>query len=261
MLNKTSIEKHLSKDLISQVEIQVFDTISSTNDVAKELKLSAEKTSALIAANHQSKGRGRLNRTFYSPESAGIYMTLLMPALPMDRLLLATPAAAVASARAIRKVSGRGIEIKWVNDLYMGESKIGGILTEAVTDYKNGTITHLAVGIGINCVDTDMPEDERNKIGSLASPEMDRNKLTAEVFIQLAQIFEEIEKGDISFMDSYRNLSNIVGKEITVYKSHMDLSNGCPAVATDIDDQGNLVVQYEDGTVEHLSSGEVSVRI
>lgn len=261
MLNKTTIEQHLSKDLISQVEIQVFNTTSSTNDVAKNLELPEGKTTAIIVANHQSKGRGRLSRTFYSPESAGIYMTLLMPALPIEHLLLATPAAAVAAVKAINQLSDKEILIKWVNDLYHEEFKIGGILTEAVTDYRSGSITHLAIGIGINCIDSNMPEDNRNKIGSLASPDLDRNQLAAEIFNQLAQIFEEIKRSDTSFMDSYRSLSNILGKEIMVYKSNMNLEDGKKAVAADIDKHGNLVVRYEDGMVEYISSGEVSIRL
>ncbi|MEE1038299.1 MAG: biotin--[acetyl-CoA-carboxylase] ligase [Eubacterium sp.] len=260
MLNKTSIEKYLLQNLAAQTEIKVFDSVSSTNDIAKTIELSPEKVYAIITADHQSQGRGRMNRQFISPPAAGIYLSLLLPALPLDKLLLATPAAAVAAAEAVAETTGIAPSIKWVNDLYIDNNKIGGILTEAVTNHKTGQISHLVVGIGINCTDAGIPSDERNQIGSLNISHLDKNMLVAAIFNKLVAIFDSIKKDDISFMYKYRHMSNLIGKKITVYRSHMDQSSCLDATAVDIDCSGNLVVEFADGTVEHLSSGEVSVR-
>lgn len=260
MLNKDSILNHLPQNLKNQLDIHVFESVTSTSDIAKELALPNDKTSALVVSNHQTKGRGRLNRQFISPPAAGLYMSLLLPALPLDRLLLATPAAAVAAAEAVSKATGIQLQIKWVNDLYIDKKKVGGILTEAVTDYKTGRISHLVIGIGINCQDAGIPSDERNIIGSLDAPEIDKNLLAANIVQELDLVFQQIKIGDISFMDKYRHHSNLIGKTVTVYKTHLSQEDAIDATAIDIDNNGNLVVMFQDGAIAHLSSGEVSIR-
>ena len=257
---KSEILKYLSPAYPWKEEIQYFPTLDSTNDHVRALAKAGAPHGTAILAGHQTNGHGRRGRSFHSPADSGIYLSLLLPALPFDKLLLATPAAAVAAAEAVAETTGIAPSIKWVNDLYIDKKKIGGILTEAVTNYKTGQISHLVVGIGINCTDAGIPSDERNQIGSLNISHLDRNVLIAVIFNKLVTIFDSIKKDDISFMDKYRELSNLIGKKVTVYRSHMDQSSCLDATAVDIDCSGNLVVEFVDGTVEHLSSGEVSVR-
>ena len=115
----------------TECNILQFDTLPSTNDTAKELGLRGEKENTAVIARAQTAGRGRMGRQFFSPDQSGIYMSILLrPTFSPDKSHLLTPAAAVAVADAIDSVCGTDCKIKWVNDIYLGNKKVCGILTE-----------------------------------------------------------------------------------------------------------------------------------
>ena len=117
-LNKEDIFKKLSS---FGLELQIFDILESTNKTAKEL--SFEKEQALVIAKEQTGGRGRLGRSFYSPEGGAYFSLLLRPELSPQKTLNITTAAAVAVCRAIEKLSNKNPQIKWVNDIYVNDKK------------------------------------------------------------------------------------------------------------------------------------------
>ena len=125
---------YLAENLTVPCRIQIHDVLDSTNRVARELEPSdvADKPH-LIIANEQTKGRGRLGRSFWSPPSTGLYMTLAFrPNFGLDKAMLITTIAAVAVCRAMDQVTGLRPKIKWVNDIYLGDKKVCGIMTEAL---------------------------------------------------------------------------------------------------------------------------------
>ena len=98
---------------------------------------------------HQSAGRGRLGRRFESPAGKGVYCSVLLrPEMPAANAQTATISAAVAVCRAVKKLCGLELAVKWVNDLYYQGRKVCGILTEAGTDLESGQLEWLVVGIG-----------------------------------------------------------------------------------------------------------------
>jgi len=135
-----------------QVEIKIFDAISSTNLEARQLAVSGiAGHGSFVVAMEQTAGRGRRGREFYSPKGSGIYLSVILePKGTLEGSLLITTAAATAVYKAVKEVCGVKLGIKWVNDLYKDNRKICGILTEAVTDFESGNIEFAIVGIGLN---------------------------------------------------------------------------------------------------------------
>jgi BirA family biotin operon repressor/biotin-[acetyl-CoA-carboxylase] ligase len=150
--------------------IRVFKSVESTNLTAKKIALDGAQPGTVIIAEEQTKGRGRMGRSFYSPPAGGIYMSfILKPRLDTAKSVLITTAASVAVCKAIEEVTGISCRIKWVNDIYKGDKKICGILTEAVTDFESGQIDYIVLGIGVNynTARTDFPEELAGIAGSL----------------------------------------------------------------------------------------------
>ncbi|MDO4265629.1 MAG: biotin--[acetyl-CoA-carboxylase] ligase [Eubacteriales bacterium] len=245
----------------SDCYVEVLDVIDSTNNYAKRLVADGffEKKGvkrALIAANEQTAGRGRLGRSFFSPADTGIYMTLILKAGgKMADFLPVTVAAAVAVTRAIEQFTDETPGIKWVNDIWIGDRKVCGILSEGISDFENGTLEAVIVGIGIN-VDTKasvFPEEVRKVAASLDTVHASRNQIVAAVASELFQLFGELGKPEL--MDEYRRKSLILGREI--YWD--DVLGRHTGLAAAINDAGNLEVETGEGRIV-LSSGEVSIR-
>lgn len=241
-------------------QLQVYQSVTSTNTLAKELASQGAPEGTVIIAREQTMGRGRMGRTFYSPNSSGIYFSILLrPKLNMEYSLLITTSAAVAVAKAIEEVSGKPAYIKWVNDIFVEDKKVCGILTEASLDFENGSLEYAIVGIGINIITKDFPDDIKQSAGSIftAQPKDTpvSSLLLAEVLNNISRCMDSIT--DKSYLEDYKSRSFLIGKEIIVLKG----SETKNAKAMGIDDSARLIVEYEDHSIEALTSGEVSVRV
>jgi BirA family transcriptional regulator, biotin operon repressor / biotin---[acetyl-CoA-carboxylase] ligase len=179
----------------------------------------------------------------------------------MSHSILITTAAAVAVVRAIEKLRPVELSIKWVNDIYLDDKKICGILTEAISDFETGRIGYVVLGIGINCFDVSYPEEISEIAGSLGGG-FSRNQLAAEIINQWNTLLQGIETR--TFLEEYRQKSAVLGKEIFIFPAGDRDSDGILAQALSIDDDGGLVVRYlagpKFGLTETLSGGEVSIR-
>lgn len=251
-------EKVIRASLEVTLEVSVFDELASTNLTAREIALSGDKREQVIIARRQTSGRGRLGRSFFS-EGGGLYMSLLLyPQKNAQDALRITTAAAVAVARAIDRVADARCEIKWVNDVYLRGKKICGILTEAQIG-TSGTLDFAVLGIGINLIEPTggFPSDIVSRAGAVfdALPEDADNAMAAEVINEFYRIYNN---ANASYIGEYRERSNLTGREVDV----MRVVDGdtTPARVIGIDDDFSLIVEYEGGKREALSSGEVSVR-
>ena len=243
--------------------VLVLPTIDSTNEEAKRQAAKAPSP-LLIVAEEQTAGKGRRGRAFYSPANSGIYMSIL---LPLDRLdqspLTATPAAAVAVTRAIERVTGIACGIKWVNDIYLDDLKICGILAEGVPDGTGG-LSHLIIGIGINTHPADLAAKAGDRAGDLGG-DLSRNELIAAVTEELWSLLTEQEPAD--YMADYRARSTILGQRVRLFDTTLITADhpprpedGIPATVLAITDEGGLHVRYEDGREETITSGEITLR-
>ncbi len=263
MIEEKAEKGQITKEgILSYTEVKnlyVYEEIDSTNEEVKRLAAKGLENGSLVVANHQTAGKGRLGRYFYSPSQTGIYMSVLLRlGLSFSESLLVTTAASVAVCRAIEEVCGISCGIKWVNDVYLQKKKVCGILTEAITDPAEGRISGMICGIGINVGGRDFPEEagklaaslyERNEIeGSLL------NALTAAVYRHFMDLCEKLP--DKEYMKEYRERSIVLGKAIR-YTDHGEWKN---AVVTGINDEGGLVLQTETEGELTLSSGEITVR-
>lgn len=248
-------------DRCRKFPIKVYKTIDSTNVEAKRIALENGVHGMTLLAEEQTKGKGRLGRSFYSPANTGIYMSILLkPELAGSDAILITTAASVAVCRGIQKVLGICPQIKWVNDVYWENRKICGILTEAVSDFEMGKIDTVVVGIGINYKTEDFPQDLEKRAGSVAmDTSVPRNRLAAAVINEFWEIYSHLT--DRSFMKEYREYSNVIGKEIRF----LEQGEWREGRALDIDDDGGLVVEYleEEGRkrVRVLHTGEITLRV
>lgn len=249
------------RNLKLPLDVRVVDCVTSTNDVLKAAAENGAKEGTVIIAKEQSKGKGRLGRSFFSPNS-GIYMSILLrPQLSASDSLMITTCAAVSVCEAIEKVCGKDCGIKWVNDIFLNGLKICGILTEASVDFETGGLQYAVPGIGINVAHpkNDFPAelhgiagalyDELPKVGDI------RAKLCAELLNRFFGYYNNLKNRD--FMAQYKRRSIIIGKKINVIQN----GSKTPATALDIDDDARLLVRYEDGKTAFISTGEVSVRL
>ena len=233
----------------------------STNRYLKELAVKGAAEGTVIIANRQSAGRGRLGRSFFSPEEKGIYMSILLrPEIPLERSVLITSMAAVAVARAIEHVCGITAKIKWVNDIFLNNKKACGILTEAGINAVTGTLDYAVLGIGINVGFMKFPE-ELKKIATSISNEcgfvVSKEVLIDEVLKELEEWYPTLLDG--SFLEESKKRSLLLGKEILVLDERVQ-GGSYPAKAVDINELGNLIIERE-GSIQVLNSGEVSIRV
>lgn len=241
-------------------KIKYFDSVPSTNTLLKESAVNGETENTIFVTEHQTQGRGRLGKTFFSPKGCGIYLSyLIRPDVLAKDAFFITVAAAVAMVRALREVLNIKTQIKWVNDIYSGDKKLCGILTESAFS-PDGKLDYAVLGIGINIKNPPdgYPEEFAYKTTNL---ENIAGKITNAQKCELMASF--INNFDILFCDNskayvkeYKEASCLLGREIEILSGeHMGF-----AKAIDIDESANLVVQKTDGNVVSLSSGDVSIR-
>lgn len=254
-LTNESISIHLNDPSLI---VETYDVLPSTNTLLKERGRMGEPHGLIVAAAEQTAGRGRMGRDFFSPAETGIYFSVLLrPSLPVKDCQLITTAAAVACARVLERISKTEAMIKWVNDIYINNKKVCGILTEASLTSK-GTLDFAVLGIGINITSpkNNFPTDLINKAGSVLNNSADdlRGFIVAEVLNEFMPLYESLENR--AYFDEYRRRSLLDGKCVEVIKHDCIL----PATAMYIDDELRLVVQYEDKSIEHLYTGDVSIK-
>lgn len=257
VFSAASIEKYLENDC----SIILLNETDSTNNYLKKLAESGAEEKTVVIAESQSGGKGRMGRSFFSPKD-GLYMSILLrPDISADKSLFITTAAAVAVSDAIEEISGKKTGIKWVNDIFIGNKKVCGILTEAAVDFETGGLYYAVLGIGVNIFHPSdgFPDEIKNIAGAVFDEKPSDNevkqKLTAKIIDNFLNIYCDFENSD--FMKKYKQRSCVLGKEVFVIKGE----NRTKATAVDIDDSARLVVKYENGEMQALSSGEVSVKL
>ncbi len=230
---------------------------TSTNDLAKKLASDGFPHGTVVVAKCQTAGRGRMGRTFLSPQG-GVYLSVVLrPQMPAAELLNLTPRLAVAAVRAVEETCALRPQIKWINDLVIGTKKVAGILTELGLDDK-GNAQFAVCGIGINCNGSreDFPAELQKTTTSLQEETgkiVDTDLLTGAL---VREILSLLHGSASAQMEDYRKNCLTIGQKVQLHQGERIT----PAVAEGVDDDGGLWVYYEDGTREKVSSGEVSVR-
>lgn len=244
----------------SRFKISTVKTVDSTNTA---LKAAAQKGAAeytVLAAEEQTAGKGRMGRRFESPSGTGIYMSVILrPKMKAEDSLFITASAAVAVARAIETLCKKPdcAKIKWVNDVFIGDKKVCGILTEAALDFESGRLDYAVLGIGVNISPSEILEERLGKIaGSVLEKDVpnSRNILAAEILRELSRLLDSPLSEET--LEEYRRRSYLDGKSVTVFRGNESFR----AKVLGIDERARLLVKTEDGEIKRVSSGEVSVK-
>lgn len=258
ILTEKGIRKYLSNDT-ENWGLRVYKTLESTFINAREFANAGEPEGLTVICGEQTKGRGRLGRSFFSPSDTGLYMSILLrPEMAAIDAVKITTAAAVSVADAVEKISGLDTEIKWVNDVYLNGKKICGILTEASFNLENGGLDYAIVGIGVNAYEPDggFPEEIRDKAGAVFPKKSNdiRNRLCAEILNSFKKYYNQLEEN--SFYEGYRSRLMWIGKQINIITPKTTV----PALLLDVDKDCRIIVRYKDGREEAVSTGEISIR-
>lgn len=231
------------------------ESVTSTNAVIKALSAERELAEGYaLVAYHQTQGRGRLGRSFSSPEG-GLYLSaLLRPQAPPDRLLHLTAMAAVAVRRAVFACCGLRPDIKWTNDLVVRGKKLGGILTELLTDADG---TAVLIGIGLNC--NTLPHEVAQMATSLRAETgaaVSVDALAQALRQQLQALDRALLTHPAPWMEEFSAACITLGQTVQVIRGE----NRRAARALSIDENGGLRVRYETGEEATITTGEVSIR-
>ena len=254
------ILSHLTAECPWRDTLYWYPVIDSTNTPAKRLAREGAPHGTVLIAGKQTGGRGRMGRSFESPQDAGVYLSVILrPNCPPRELMHLTCAAGAAMVEAVEAASGTRPQLKWINDLVIGAKKLGGILTEMSVD--KGMVEYAVVGIGINCLQQpgDFPPEIADLAVSLsmaAGRQIPPERLAAAMVEALWKMDAVLFREKSRLMAAYKENCITLGKDIQVIRAN----SLRPGRAVDLGEDGDLLVEYPDGSRELVSSGEVSVR-
>ena len=245
------------KDCFEEGRLTLLTEVDSTNNYAKKLAAKGAPHGSIVIAETQTAGKGRMGRRFVSPKGTGLYMTMILrPDCTADKLTLLTPLAAVAVSNAVDRICGVDTKIKWVNDVYLGGRKFVGILTEGA--FKADRIDYAVMGIGVNVgsIRGLMPEEVAPLVTSIEDEtgvKYPIGRIAAEIAGEVERLLSELQSGE--FIKTYREKSCVIGREVRVTR----YTPARAGKAVGIAHNGGLTVQYPDGSIEVLMSGEAEI--
>lgn len=261
-LCEKEIRRYLEKD--DKLSFELFETLPSTNTYLKAQAEQGAMEGLIVLAENQSAGRGRMGRSFSSPDGSGIYMSILLrPKVKATEGILITACAAVAVSEAIERVTGIKTDIKWVNDLYLNGKKVAGILAEGVIAV-NGEYEFAVLGIGLNLTDTfggtELENIATGLFSSLSDCELDviKHRLIAAITESFFAYYRKgLENSRTALLKAYKERLFIIGRAVDV----ISYSGEAEATVIELCDDFTLKVRFSDGTVQMLNSGEVRLKI
>lgn len=249
MLTEDTLRAALRRAEIPPAVVRYEESVASTNTVALELAVGGAPEWSVVAAGHQTAGRGRLGRTWHSEPGAALQFSfVLRPDLVPSEAALLTLLAGAAMARGATDCGVAGVRCKWPNDLLVGEAKAGGILTEATV--TGGHLEHVVVGIGVN-----LAGPPRAVEGAGALGDVEPGDLLGTFFAEFRRVYREVPPGELAdeVVRLYRPLCATLGRRVRATTVAGETVEG---LAVDLDPGGNLVVQ-EDGDRLTVRFGEV----
>ena len=244
-----------------------INTVDSTNtELKRRINASFGMKTSVLIADEQTAGRGRRGRVWLNTDGA-LLMSICIPLkginpdlIPLISLTAAIAAnEAIADLRADKHKMTRNTGIKWPNDILCQGRKLTGILTEMSAEMDRINYVVIGIGINVNILQDDFPEELREKAGSMAMVKgefINRPGFFREVLRELDICYREIcNRGFGALMDKWRSLSVTLGQEINV----IGINESFSGKAIDIDDDGALLVETE-GAMRRVLAGDVSIR-
>jgi BirA family biotin operon repressor/biotin-[acetyl-CoA-carboxylase] ligase len=246
----------LAPDVVPDVTILVVDAVPSTNALAIERAQAGAADGFVVVAEHQTGGRGRLDRTWETPRGSALtFSMVLRPSVPTRSWPWLPLLTGYAVDKAL-KAQGYDAGVKWPNDVLIGDKKVAGILVERI-ETSDGPAAVIGVGLNVGMREDELPVPTATSLAVASGSEPDRNDVLVSVLSTLREAYDAWQAGGdatgLRLAESYAAACVTVGQDVRV-----DLPNGTALTgrATGIDPGGRLVVDGPDGT-SYVAAGDV----
>ncbi|MEI6831127.1 MAG: biotin--[acetyl-CoA-carboxylase] ligase [Candidatus Omnitrophota bacterium] len=235
-------------------KINYFDYLVSTMNLAMQLGIQQAGNGTLVLAESQTKGRGRLGRSWFSPKYKGIYLSLILrPKITPVASPILTLLTAVSICEAVKEVTDLDVQIKWPNDILIHNKKLAGILTEMNAEVDK--VNFVVIGIGLN-----VNNDRKSLIAGATSLKEQVGRTISRILV-LQELLRRIEKnyslledkGSEIIIDKWRSFTITLGRRVKVYCQNKHVEGQ----ATDIDQDGGLLIRKDSGIIQKVMSGDV----
>lgn len=259
-IKSSEISKELKTAYIGK-KLYVYDEVSSTNTIAKFLSMQNDENGTVIISEKQTLGKGRTGKDWESP-LGGIWLSIIIkPNVNQSKFPLITLATGVAVAKALEKIGVENPEIKWPNDIMIKGKKVCGILTESVAILDKIENVIIGVGIDANLESSKFP-DELQKITTTLKDELGKEcdeHLLIKTFLEEFELINELfNREDYeAILKEWRKRSYSIGKTVEVRKP---FDTPFDAYVIGINEEGALIVEKIDGTLEKVISGECIIK-
>ncbi|UOF89693.1 biotin--[acetyl-CoA-carboxylase] ligase [Fodinisporobacter ferrooxydans] len=243
-------------------QIFQFGTVHSTNTLALERLQSMDVPEfTVFLADRQTEGRGRQGKHWDSPKAAGVWMSIVVhPYLPLSVASQLTLVTAIAVRRGLAHLTGSSPNIKWPNDIFYGNRKVCGILTETTVREKQVKSAVIGIGVNVNILPNEFPsylQKTSTSLLAVTGKEWDRDRVADAILKEFADCYRQFltERSFAKFRQEWETFNHTLGKTVQVNYNHAQISG----VATGIDPDGCLIIQKNDGETIRIHSGELQM--
>ncbi|MDD5255151.1 MAG: biotin--[acetyl-CoA-carboxylase] ligase [Candidatus Omnitrophica bacterium] len=234
--------------------ILYLESVASTMDAALQAGIDGASEGTAVVAEAQTKGRGRLGRQWSSPKYKGIYMSLILrPDLPPLYTPVLTLLVAVGVCRAIKEVAGLDAKIKWPNDIFLNNKKLGGILTELNAEMDITRFVVAGLGLNVNNDGKSLPPGATS-LYEHSGAHVSRAELLREIFRKIEEDYGRLQRsGSADVIDQWRAYSTTLGRRVRIVSSQQHLEGE----AVDVDLDGALLLRLDSGVHTKITSGDI----
>ncbi|MCR4594801.1 MAG: biotin--[acetyl-CoA-carboxylase] ligase [Clostridiales bacterium] len=236
------------------MKIIEFNEIDSTNNYLKE-HYAEYVDFTVVRSLTQTAGRGRQGKSFFSPDSGLYFSILVKDSVKLKRMDRFTAVSAVAVRRVLSEYTDSKVLIKWVNDIYINDKKVCGILCESISGAEEN-LAIIGIGINIRPSDVSIPEELKDKIGFLFDFLPSGLDIGSDIMLPIVnEIYNILSSVDDIYTDEYRDYSYLDGKEVYILRDNKKI----PARVIGVDDRCRLVVETGSKR-ETLFTGDVILK-
>jgi BirA family biotin operon repressor/biotin-[acetyl-CoA-carboxylase] ligase len=260
VLHADDLLSRLGRTKVIGRDIQVFEETTSTNDIVEKLARDGVREGAVVFAESQTKGRGRLGRKWVSPPRKGLWFSVLLrPQIRPDAVTQLTIAAATALFRAIHAQTGITAEIKWPNDIMIKGKKVAGILTELSAELDEVKYIILGIGVDVNLGASELPADLRKIATSLkieSGNHISRSALAVRILQELDRDYLRVCSGGFEAVaNEWEKHCSTIGQRVAIQIGHRKMQGHAESLDTD----GALLLRTQHGQLERIIGGDVTV--
>ncbi|MCX7927356.1 MAG: biotin--[acetyl-CoA-carboxylase] ligase [Candidatus Omnitrophica bacterium] len=239
--------------------IHYFESVSSTMDYAFQYANRGAPEGTLVVAEAQTKGRGRLGRTWYSPSYCGLYFSVILrPKLKLEKLGIITLLSGVSVCEAIKKAVDISVALKWPNDILIDFKKVGGILTEVHLPVQHMPVVVVGIGLNVNTPKSCLPSQavSLRLFAKHNLKHLNRTLILQEILRCLEKNYFLLgSKKENLILEKWRTMNITLGEQVRI-KTHFDILE---AQAVDIDEDGGLLVRTAEGRLCKFVIGEIEM--